>query len=71
MLGGCFDEVVGEDFFKEAISELRPKDERGGPCEELGKRVSWQREWHVQRPWGKQESGMFCERGKMVSAVKQ
>lgn len=44
MLGGCFDEVVGEDFFKEAISELRPKDERGGPCEELGKRVSWQRE---------------------------
>ena len=41
---GCFDEVVGEDSFKEVISELRPKDEREGLCEELGKGVSWQQE---------------------------
>lgn len=45
--GGCFDEVVGEDFFKEVIFELRPKDGREGLCEELGKRVSWQREQQV------------------------
>lgn len=68
---GCFDEVVGEDFFKEVISELRPKDEREGLCEELGKGVSWQQEQQVQRPRGKRESGVFCKRGKVVSAVKQ
>lgn len=37
---GCFDEVVGEAFFKEVIFELRRKDEREGLCEELGKGVS-------------------------------
>jgi len=45
--GECCDEVVGEDFFKEVIFELRPKDGREGLCEELGKRVSWQREQQV------------------------